>query len=109
MPGQRRLSAKQRYARGVTALDVAGSPRPNLFLACTVSFHETPGASLTVTPVVPAETFTATGLWPLAEAVIWYPVTALPPLSAGAFQWTVADLTPALATTLPGAAGVLAL
>ena len=64
---------------------------------------QTPGVSLTVTLVVCGPTFTMTALCPLAETTTRYWVSALPPLSLGADQLTVADLTPATAATPRGA------
>jgi len=89
--------------------DVAGAPKPSLFLAYTVNFHAAPEASLPmVTLVVRADTSTVTGRCPLAEPTTRYPVSGLPPMSRGLPQLTSADLTPALAASPVGAVGVLA-
>lgn len=72
MPGQLSVLTMRHHARGLTALDVAASPRPNLFLACTVNRHWIPAVRLpNVILVTCTETLMTMDLWPLAEAVIW--------------------------------------
>ena len=96
---------------GVTALDADESgPVPIAFVADTVNVYVVPFVSpVTVVDVAGGVPVTVIGVCAVApmNGVTVYLVIALPPLSVGAVQLTVADPLPAVAVTPVGAPGAL--
>ena len=91
---------------GVTAFDAEDSaPFPTAFAACTANVYAVPFVS-------PVTTHDAAPLTeqvdPPGDAVTVYPVTAAPPLSAGAPNTTSAEPFPRVAVGFVGASGTVA-
>ena len=87
----------------VTRSEIAGLLNPIALRATTPKVYETPG----VRPVISQEVVVVVQVRRSGNEVTRYPLIGSPPGKAGAFQFTVADSTPADAVTRLGLPGTL--